>query len=81
MIIETKETMYNFNTKYFDLYDQLETEDKASISVIDYVNALLPRTQSLYKDCYGGIWFFRRCLKKGEKIRKYITGISIEKWK
>ena len=47
--------MYNFNTKYFDLYDQLETEDKASISVIDYVNALLPRTQSLYKDCYGGI--------------------------
>ena len=37
--------MYNFNTKYLNLYDQLETEDKASISVIDYVNALLPRTQ------------------------------------
>ena len=37
--------MHNFNTKYLDLYDQLETEDKAFISVIDYVNALLPRTQ------------------------------------
>jgi len=45
LIIEPKETVYNFNTKYLDLYDQLETEDKASISVIDYVNALLPRTQ------------------------------------
>jgi len=37
--------VHNFNTKYLDLYDQLETEDKTSISVIDYVNALLPRTQ------------------------------------
>jgi len=45
LIIEPKETVYNFNTKYLDLYDQLETEDKAFISVIDYVNALLPRTQ------------------------------------
>ncbi|KAG4087683.1 hypothetical protein H8356DRAFT_1356026 [Neocallimastix lanati (nom. inval.)] len=32
LIIETKETVYNFNTKYLDLSDQLETEDKASIS-------------------------------------------------
>ena len=44
LIIEPKETVYNFNTKQLDLYDQLETEDKASISVSDYVNALLPRT-------------------------------------
>ncbi|KAG4102836.1 hypothetical protein H8356DRAFT_1271562 [Neocallimastix lanati (nom. inval.)] len=41
----TLDELHNFNTKYLDLYDQLETEDKTSISVIDYVNALLPRTQ------------------------------------
>ena len=39
------ETVYDFNTRYLELYDLLETEDRASISVIDYENALRPRTQ------------------------------------
>ena len=43
LFIEPKETVYNFNTKYLDLYDQLKTENKATFSVIDYENALRPR--------------------------------------
>jgi len=41
--------VYNFNKKYLVLYDQLETEDKASISIINYINTLLPRTQIYIK--------------------------------
>ena len=35
--------MYDFNTRYLDLYVQLESEDRGAISVIDYENALRPR--------------------------------------
>ena len=45
LIIEPGESVYDFNTKYLDLYDQLETSDRGSISVIDYENALRPRSQ------------------------------------
>jgi len=30
----------NFNTRYLELYDLLETTNRVSISVIDYENAL-----------------------------------------
>jgi len=35
----------NFNTRYLELYDLLETTNRVSISVIDYENALWPRAQ------------------------------------
>jgi len=43
MTIEPRETVCDFNTRYLNLYDLLENEDRASISVIDYENALTPR--------------------------------------
>ncbi|ORX63499.1 hypothetical protein BCR32DRAFT_287720 [Anaeromyces robustus] len=33
------------NTRFLNLYDQLESSDKSSISVIDYENSLRPRFQ------------------------------------
>ncbi|KAG4105885.1 hypothetical protein H8356DRAFT_1418063 [Neocallimastix lanati (nom. inval.)] len=45
IIIESNETIFDFNTRYLKLYDQLETQDKISFSVIDYENSLRPRFQ------------------------------------
>jgi len=45
LTIEPGETVYDFNTRYWDLYDKLETGDRASISVMDYENALRPRSR------------------------------------
>ena len=45
IIIEPNETIFDFNTRYLKLYDQLETQDKVSFSVIDYENSLRPRFQ------------------------------------
>ena len=45
MTIEPRETVYDFNTRYLNLYDLLDNEDRASFSVIDYENALRPRQQ------------------------------------
>jgi len=45
IIIEPNETVFDFNTRYLELYDQLETQDKVSFSVIDYENSLRPRFQ------------------------------------
>jgi len=45
MTIEPRETFYDFDSRYLNLYDLLENEDRASISVIDYENALRPRQQ------------------------------------
>ena len=33
--IEPTETIYQFNTRFLEIYDDLETDDKASVSVID----------------------------------------------
>jgi len=45
MAIEPGETVYEFNTEYLKLYRSLENEDRASVSVIDYENALRFRPQ------------------------------------
>jgi len=39
VIIEPNETIFNFNTRYLELYDQLEIQDKVSFSVNDYKNS------------------------------------------
>ena len=44
-VTEPNETIFDFNTRYLKLYDQLETQDKVSFSVIDYENSLRPRFQ------------------------------------
>jgi len=49
MIIEPSETVYDFNTRYLNMYSLLENEDRASISVIDYENALRPKPQIYQK--------------------------------
>jgi len=48
LTIGPEETFFNFITRYLEQYDQLETTDRDSISVIDYENALRPRAQ-IYK--------------------------------
>jgi len=45
IIIEPNEIIIDFNTRYLELYDQLEIQNKVSLSVIDYENSLRPRFQ------------------------------------
>ncbi|KAG4102811.1 hypothetical protein H8356DRAFT_1420673 [Neocallimastix lanati (nom. inval.)] len=45
IIIEPNEIIFDFNTRYLELYDQLEIQNKVSLSVIDYENSLRPRFQ------------------------------------
>ncbi len=49
LTIEPGETVYDFNTRYLELYDELETNDRSTISVMDYENALRPRPQIYQK--------------------------------
>ncbi|KAG4081865.1 hypothetical protein H8356DRAFT_914263, partial [Neocallimastix lanati (nom. inval.)] len=43
IIITPNENVCDFNTRFLELYDQLDFNDKSYISVIDYENALRPR--------------------------------------
>jgi len=43
IIITPNESVCDFNTRFLELYDQLDFNDKSYISVIDYENALRPR--------------------------------------
>ena len=45
IIITQNESIYDFNTRFLELYDQLDFDNKSSISVIDYENALRPRSR------------------------------------
>ena len=72
IIIEPNETVYDFNTRYLELYDLLETEDRASISVIDYENALRPRTQIYTKIAMEECDSLEDACSKAEKYEKIL---------
>ena len=42
IMINPNESIYDFNTRFLELYDQLDSIDQSAISVIDYENALRP---------------------------------------
>jgi len=43
IMINPNESIYDFNTRFLELYDQLDSIDQSAISVIDYENVLRPR--------------------------------------
>jgi len=45
IMINPNESIYDFNTRFLELYDQLDSIDQSAISVIDYENALRPRSK------------------------------------
>ena len=45
IMINSNESIYDFNTRFLELYDQLDSIDQFAISVIDYENALRPRSK------------------------------------
>jgi len=45
IMINPNEIIYDFNTRFLELYDQLDSIDQSAISVIDYENALRPRSK------------------------------------
>lgn len=45
IITKPNETVFDFNTRYLEPYDQLEINDKVLLSVINYKNFLRPRFQ------------------------------------
>ena len=44
-MINPNESIYDFNTRFLELYDQLDSIDQSAISVNDYENALRPRSK------------------------------------
>ena len=42
-MVNPNESIYDFNTRFLELYDQLDSIDQSAISVIDYENVLRPR--------------------------------------
>jgi len=44
-MINPNESIYDFNTRFLELYDQLDSTDQSAIFVIDYENALRPRSK------------------------------------
>jgi len=47
IIIEPNEIIIDFNTRYLELYDQLEIQNKVSLSVIDYENSFKTKVPDL----------------------------------
>ncbi|KAG4096601.1 hypothetical protein H8356DRAFT_1326197 [Neocallimastix lanati (nom. inval.)] len=45
IMVNPNESIYDFNTRFLELYDQLDSIDQSAISVIDYENAMRPRSK------------------------------------
>jgi len=45
IMINLNESIYDFNTRFLDLYDQIDSTDQSAVSVIDYENTLRIRSK------------------------------------
>jgi len=79
IIIEPNETVFDFNIRYLELYDQLETQDKVSFSVIDYENSLRPRFQIYERVVMAETSTIEEACNLAEKYENILKESQLEK--
>ena len=66
----------DFNTRFLELYNQLDFDDKSSISVIDYENALRPRGRIYERVVTADVYNLEDACKLAKNICEYNKPIS-----
>ena len=73
IMINPNESIYDFNTRFLELYDQLDSADQSSFSVIDYENALRPRSRIYERIAMAEAPDLETACKLAEKYENILT--------